>query len=190
MYCPACADEFRDGITHCPDCDVELVAERVSLRRPLAEPDLDPDEPVELFWTSDPQFLVDAAALLSDAEIPFRTEGAETLNEKARRQAAEEEPMAARLIVPAEYAGEARTMLDEADMDPAASGLPEPAPPRKKRRRRRGQERLKKIRSWQPKTFLGRIAWSVFRAFDYVFTLLLKILMGFISFLAGLAGLA
>jgi hypothetical protein len=25
MYCPICRSEFRDGFTHCPDCDENLV---------------------------------------------------------------------------------------------------------------------------------------------------------------------
>ena len=28
MWCPSCGSEYRPGFTHCPDCDVDLVAER------------------------------------------------------------------------------------------------------------------------------------------------------------------
>lgn len=120
MFCPSCTDEFRDGIVHCPDCDVALVAERVSLPRPPAEPDLDPHEPVELFWTSDPQFLVDAASLLSSESIPFSTEGAESLKPAASKENSSPEPIAARLMVPAKSSEEARALLDRADLDPGA----------------------------------------------------------------------
>ena len=27
MFCPNCEAEYKEGITHCPDCDVDLVAE-------------------------------------------------------------------------------------------------------------------------------------------------------------------
>jgi hypothetical protein len=26
-YCPQCRAEYREGFTHCPDCDIDLVAE-------------------------------------------------------------------------------------------------------------------------------------------------------------------
>ena len=26
-WCPKCKNEYRKGITHCPDCDVDLVEE-------------------------------------------------------------------------------------------------------------------------------------------------------------------
>lgn len=27
MFCPKCGAEYREGFTHCPDCDVDLVEE-------------------------------------------------------------------------------------------------------------------------------------------------------------------
>ena len=26
-WCPKCKNEYREGITHCPDCDIDLVEE-------------------------------------------------------------------------------------------------------------------------------------------------------------------
>lgn len=49
-YCPSCREEFRKGVTWCPDCDVELVAQlpprRPGRRAPGAAPQVsDPDAP-------------------------------------------------------------------------------------------------------------------------------------------------
>src|SRR2546423_11487237 len=27
MWCPSCGDEFREGVTRCPDCGLELVSD-------------------------------------------------------------------------------------------------------------------------------------------------------------------
>lgn len=132
MYCPTCADEFRDGITHCPDCDVDLVPDFVAPPHPPKEPELYPYEPVELFWTSDSHFLLDAASLLSSASIPFSTDGVESLKLDASAGQSTPEPIAARLLVPAEFYEEARVTLDRADMDAAAIRVPRlegPEPP-------------------------------------------------------------
>ncbi|MDQ3987588.1 MAG: hypothetical protein M3280_13970 [Actinomycetota bacterium] len=36
MYCPVCGDEFREGVTRCPDDDVDLVEEPPELEEPLS----------------------------------------------------------------------------------------------------------------------------------------------------------
>ena len=36
MYCPVCGDEFADGVTRCPEHDVELVDEPPELDEPLS----------------------------------------------------------------------------------------------------------------------------------------------------------
>jgi putative signal transducing protein len=55
MWCPSCGAEYRPGFTHCPDCGVDLVAERPPEPEPAAgvvagivDPDLGPS-PVEVF---------------------------------------------------------------------------------------------------------------------------------------------
>lgn len=35
VYCPSCLAEYRAGFTHCPDCDVDLVAELPSGDEPF-----------------------------------------------------------------------------------------------------------------------------------------------------------
>jgi hypothetical protein len=55
MWCPNCGAEYRPGFTHCPDCDVDLVAEVPAEPSPvgrgvsgLVDVDLGPS-PVEVF---------------------------------------------------------------------------------------------------------------------------------------------
>jgi hypothetical protein len=36
MYCPICGDEYREGITRCPEHDVELVEDRPEIEQPLS----------------------------------------------------------------------------------------------------------------------------------------------------------
>jgi hypothetical protein len=56
MWCPSCRAEYRAGFTHCPDCDVDLVAERPPEEEPAptrrATEDFGPSrlaDPVEVY---------------------------------------------------------------------------------------------------------------------------------------------
>jgi hypothetical protein len=49
MWCPSCGAEYRQGFTHCPDCDVDLVEEEPD------EPEQPPSGPSPL--TLDPDSL-------------------------------------------------------------------------------------------------------------------------------------
>jgi len=44
MRCPSCGDEFREGVTRCPDCGVELVSDEVVPRAPeVSRPEIPED---------------------------------------------------------------------------------------------------------------------------------------------------
>jgi hypothetical protein len=71
MFCPECGGEYREGFTHCADCDVDLVE-----NLPLA--DADPLQEVELVTvleTGDPSELLFAESVLREAGIPFVKRG-------------------------------------------------------------------------------------------------------------------
>ena len=62
MFCPVCHAEYREGLTRCADCDIDLVA-----TLPVAPED---DAP-ELIWRgSDPVAFSRVLDVLSDAGIP------------------------------------------------------------------------------------------------------------------------
>ena len=69
MYCPECSGEYREGFTHCADCDVDLVD---SLPSPEEAP---AGELVTVLETSDPGELAFMESLLRGAGIPFSTKG-------------------------------------------------------------------------------------------------------------------
>jgi hypothetical protein len=69
MYCPECGGEYREGFTHCADCDVDLVE---SLAAHGGAPGA---ELVTVMETSDPAELAFVESLLRGAGIPFSTVG-------------------------------------------------------------------------------------------------------------------
>lgn len=69
MYCPECRLEYREGFTHCSDCDVDLVWQ---LTEP-GEPDL---KLIKVLETGNPALIGVIESLLDDAEIDFLTKGA------------------------------------------------------------------------------------------------------------------
>jgi Putative prokaryotic signal transducing protein len=63
MYCPECKSEYREGFTHCSDCDVDLVSDL-----PAGELSV---ELVNVFETSNPALVPLAEFLLNEAGIDF-----------------------------------------------------------------------------------------------------------------------
>jgi len=77
MFCPQCKAEYRQGFTHCADCDVDLVWElpKTAIEvRPEEQP-VDPNEnPFCSFWKGeDPRVHAELCMVLDEAGIPHHT---------------------------------------------------------------------------------------------------------------------
>jgi hypothetical protein len=80
MFCPQCKAEYRQGFTHCADCDVDLVYALSATKSDAAEtipaaPAEEPDEdPFCSFWQGDdPRLHTELCAVLDDAGIQHKT---------------------------------------------------------------------------------------------------------------------
>lgn len=77
MICPQCKAEYRQGFTHCADCDVDLVWElpKAALELRTAETIGDPNEdPFCSFWKGeDPRVHAELCTVLDEAGIPHHT---------------------------------------------------------------------------------------------------------------------
>jgi hypothetical protein len=116
MFCPECGGEYREGFTHCADCDVDLVE-----TLPLA--DADPLQEVELVTvleTGDPSELLFAESVLREAGIPFVKRG-DSLQElfALGRLGTGFNPIAGPILlqVPEEQADAAAQLLEESMPD-------------------------------------------------------------------------
>jgi hypothetical protein len=77
MICPRCKAEYREGFTHCVDCDVDLVRELSETAMEVREAGVpgDPNEdPFCSFWKGDdPRVHAELCMLLDEAGIPHHT---------------------------------------------------------------------------------------------------------------------
>lgn len=73
MFCPRCGSEYRAGIAHCAECEVDLVEE-------LPE-DHDEPELVAILATTDQALLATIRHALENARIPFTVGSVETASQ-------------------------------------------------------------------------------------------------------------
>jgi hypothetical protein len=77
MFCPQCKAEYRQGFTHCADCDVELVWELPQAAievRPVEKPGDPNEDPFCSFWKGeDPRVHAELCSVLDEAGIPHHT---------------------------------------------------------------------------------------------------------------------
>ena len=70
MYCPKCKGEYREGFTHCADCQISLVDEL-----PQSESDDAPIDLVEVLSTADPGLIALVKSVLEAEDIPYLAHG-------------------------------------------------------------------------------------------------------------------
>jgi len=74
MFCPKCGAEYREGFTHCADCDVALVGDRP----PETEDHLRYVEMVEVFSTYNPGDIAVIKSILDAEDIHYYFQGENT----------------------------------------------------------------------------------------------------------------
>jgi hypothetical protein len=75
LICPKCKAEYRQGITRCPECEVDLV-DAVPLE---SKPKFSDGEPVEVFSTYDMADVVFIKSLLDAENIGYYFKGESSL---------------------------------------------------------------------------------------------------------------
>lgn len=128
MFCPECGGEYREGFTHCADCDVDLVE---SLPPEPSPEEMPGTALVTVFETGDPSELLFAESVLQEAGIPFIKRG-EALQElfALGRLGTGFNPVAGPILlqVPEEQADAAADLLAEAMPDQPEEWQPDAEP--------------------------------------------------------------
>lgn len=103
MFCPSCEGEYREGITHCPECDVDLVE---SLPTGLHDAEL-----AVLFESAEPEELMPVEAALRAAGIPFLVDGQDSVPGESFGGSFDPATHSGKVEVPAERLEQAQELL-------------------------------------------------------------------------------
>ena len=105
MFCPSCEGEFREGITRCPECDIDLVAVLDAGRH---RADL-----VVVFESAEPEELLPVEGALRAAGIPFLVDGRDSVPGESFGGSFDPATHSGRVEVPASRVDDARSVLAE-----------------------------------------------------------------------------
>jgi len=97
MYCPECKSEYREGLTECADCGVNLVGDRPTAAQPEFV-DLE-----AILSTGDQGQIALIKSILDAEKIPYLAQGEQFSSMRA--------PIPVRFLVPREYRIRARDLL-------------------------------------------------------------------------------